>query len=1232
MAEGTWVAGSILAKLKLDTSEFQKGAAAAAKGTGGLGKEADKAKSAFSGLWKQMAVGIGVTSLITKGIGFIKDQIADTIRVGREFEKQWANATTQMNLSAGAMDSMKKELLSLSPTLGSATDLAHGMYEVISAGIPAGEAIEFLGNAAKAAKAGFTDSFTAIDALTTVINAYGLSAEDATGVSDMMFESVKRGKQTYEDMAGALGTVVPIASQVGLGFDQVAAAMATLTRQGIDANTATVQLRQILVSVLNPSSEASKAAKALGLEFNAQALASKGLAGFLADVKEKTGGNVETMTALFGNVRALTGVMALGGAQAKAFAGDLDAIRDSAGQTELAFQKQMGTLDFWLDTAKNAFEKIKISFYEGFADPIKSGITTSKELEMQLRILQERFEDFGKQVGKTFKFVIDNAGTFWAALKGPAEWATVMAERASGISAMKQEMLAARIAAEDWAAGLTNLNISQEELARKYGMNTAEGAKWRGEMEKLNREIEGQKGNLSSLGGVIVLARNYMRDQINAIIETSATSGEAAKRIRELRDSVKAGGRAAEEGAGSLGILDEATKKYKEKLDQLLESLGISAEKEGELYDVAKILDGLLKAGTITVDKYREAHKNLVDEMFEYGKIVPTAAEATRELTSHLEYALTITPALAKQFGLVRTATLDMNSIMAQAKGQVDDVGYEYKKLNHTLPETYVWMRKMAEIMPRLGAAIMQGIAGMRGWTVPQLDWSKFTVPAKKEMTEFMRDISTVISDSMHEIARSIVALFNFKKLFGAVEIDVEFDSSAFDAMADAAQAAYDKITDAADRAFDVQELQISRAEEDEDIRYRRKYDRERRKIENSSMTEQQKDAALLALEIKYENAKLARERAREDAKYAREEAQKVKLLALETAHQIELDKIRKAEDLARQKLADDELGRQDSLWFKVKGIFATACENMATIFLTKMFEPVGNLIGKLAGKLVGEGTDTLTGALGETGKGVGSLGETIGGFISGIGAGIGGFISGLATGIATAITTLATAIASAATILAAAVVPLLVVGAVALALFVAFTLAKGLLDKLLGMGGGKTSDITYWLKLMWEVQTNTMNWFKSAGSGFGGASYEFITAHMGDWLGGIKISVDDTRTAVCGYINTTNVTLREIRERLKKMASAQKGLRLDEPGLVMTHGTPREPEWIIPESRLLRMAAATAGGGGARQINVVNSVSLEGTMITDREYMRSRLMPELIAALTSTEFRGKVQRALGVA
>jgi hypothetical protein len=335
------------------------------------------------------------------------------------------------------------------------------------------------------------------------------------------------------------------------------------------------------------------------------------------------------------------------------------------------------------------------------------------------------------------------------------------------------------------------------------------------------------------------------------------------------------------------------------------------------------------------------------------------------------------------------------------------------------------------------------------GIILPALEMPFKDLP--KTVRSSMNEVSTVVADAMREIARSFVGLFNFKKLFGA-----EIDTSAFDKLVDAANAAYDKITDAARRAFDAQELQISRAEQDEDIRYQRQYDRECKAIEDSSLTQKQKDAALLALEIKYENAKLARERAREDAKYAREEAQKVKLLALETAHQLDLDKIR-----------DDRLKKEDSFWFKVKGIVATAFENIATVFLTKMFTPIMDGIAKLAGKLVGKGVDTVTGALGEAGKSTESLGKTIGDLISGIGKGIGGFISGLATGIAaamvtiataigTVVVTLATAIAAAATILAAAAPAFIVVGLIAVGIFATIALLKRLI---LGAGGSGAGD-----------------------------------------------------------------------------------------------------------------------------------------------------------------------------
>ncbi len=92
-------------------------------------------------------------------------------------------------------------------------------------------------------------------------------------------------------------------------------------------------------------------------------------------------------------------------------------------------------------------------------------------------------------------------------------------------------------------------------------------------------------------------------------------------------------------------------------------------------------------------------------------------------------------------------------------------------------------------------------------------------------------------------------------------------------------------------------------------------------------------------------------------------------------------------------------------------------------------------------------------------------------------------------------------------------------------------------------------------------------------------------------------------------------------------IGGAQYGAILREPGLVMTHGTPAEPEWVIPQSKL-----AALGGGGPRQVSILNTVNMGGLIITDREYMRTRLMPEFLAALNSNEFKTQAQRALGLA
>ena len=406
-------AGQVKGRLTFDKSSFDKAAKSIKTNQTAIAKKTKTAGGAFKGMWKQVAAGVGVTALITSGLRMVGDQLADTIKKGREFEDAWSDVTTMISDASINTNAFRDELIDLSPTLGSTTDLARGMYQVLSASVEPAKAIEFLGIAAEAAKAGVTDVATSVDALTTVINAYGLAASDVTHVSDVMFQVVKRGKLTYGELATSLGTVVPIAANLGVNFTEIGATMATMTRQGIDSSTATMQLRQILMSILAPSEQAAKLAGDLGVAMGAGALKAKGLVGWLEDLKEKTGGSADAMSKLVPNARALTGVMALAGERIGEMLGDQELMNEAwvtGGQRAEAFAKKMQDASFWMDAGKEAVDKFKVSFYLGLVDPFKEGITTSEELDETTQRLTESFRDLGEMIGFVAKAAAEMMG------------------------------------------------------------------------------------------------------------------------------------------------------------------------------------------------------------------------------------------------------------------------------------------------------------------------------------------------------------------------------------------------------------------------------------------------------------------------------------------------------------------------------------------------------------------------------------------------------------------------------------------------------------------------------------------------------------------------------------------------------------------------------------------------------------------------------------------------------
>ena len=161
-----------------------------------------------------------------------------------------------MGLADEEFTDFSKQVQTLESDLGvDAVESANALYQAISAGIPKENVLEFLEIATKAAIGGVTDTETAVDGLTTVINAFKLPMSDAQKVADLMFTTVKGGKTTFEELSASLFNVAPIAAASGVSFEETAAALATMTKQGVKTAQATTQLRQEMVALQKPTAD-----------------------------------------------------------------------------------------------------------------------------------------------------------------------------------------------------------------------------------------------------------------------------------------------------------------------------------------------------------------------------------------------------------------------------------------------------------------------------------------------------------------------------------------------------------------------------------------------------------------------------------------------------------------------------------------------------------------------------------------------------------------------------------------------------------------------------------------------------------------------------------------------------------------------------------------------------------------------------------------------------------------
>ena len=348
-----------------------------------VGNEAEEAgnkSEEFGDKASKSAIDLG-EALAAAGIVAALKAIADAYMACDEaadaFEASMAKVNTIADTSAVDLGTIESDIVKLSQSTGQAVgDLSESVYSAISASVDTADAVQFVSQANALAVGGFTESATAVDVLTTAINAYGMEAEDATMISDKLITTQNLGKTTVDELAGSMGTVIPTAAAFEVSLDNLASAYVTLTRNGINTANATTMLNGMFSELGDEGSTVSNILREkTGKSFTELMESGATLGEVIAILGEAVEGDSTAFVNLWGNIRAGRGAVNIFNAGAEEFSAVMDEMATSTGAADEAFQKMTATGQFVEQKWTNALNNLKIAI--GNAVPSLDGLMSS---------------------------------------------------------------------------------------------------------------------------------------------------------------------------------------------------------------------------------------------------------------------------------------------------------------------------------------------------------------------------------------------------------------------------------------------------------------------------------------------------------------------------------------------------------------------------------------------------------------------------------------------------------------------------------------------------------------------------------------------------------------------------------------------------------------------------------------------------------------------------------------
>ena len=205
-----------------------------------------------------------------------------SLKMATTFQSNMEVLHTAAGYTQASLKALGDGVLQIAQETGTpTTQLTDGLYTIAKAGFSAKDALQVESAAAQGAADEHADLGTVTQALTSVMRSYHMTAGQSVQAMDMMKTAAGESKTNLQDFAGSMAAVVPIASSLGIKFDEVGGAIGVMTSHGESAQQSTDNLANVFRNFAKPSNVAITMMQQLGISAVdvQKSLSTRGLAG-----------------------------------------------------------------------------------------------------------------------------------------------------------------------------------------------------------------------------------------------------------------------------------------------------------------------------------------------------------------------------------------------------------------------------------------------------------------------------------------------------------------------------------------------------------------------------------------------------------------------------------------------------------------------------------------------------------------------------------------------------------------------------------------------------------------------------------------------------------------------------------------------------------------------------------------------------------------------------------------